>query len=161
MERKEGRGRPVALNSQQQERGQEETKERQPLPSVWDVLERKVRLHGELSAARIAGEEYERERTKLNRLSNERSDNRTARDNLILDLYAEIRAEPTGTLPIPVTFRELSLEEFQQLRSKVELMSNKQIVEEIRKAEEEYERKEEELFKGGGGWPPPNSIVQV
>jgi hypothetical protein len=138
------------------------TPERQPLPSVWDKLERDVRLHEKLSSGRITREDYERERIKLNRLSNEISDKRTTRDNLILDLYGEITCEPTGTLPGVAYFRELSLAEFREFRSKVEPMSDDEICEEIRKAEEENDRKSDELFeKKGGGFPPPNSIVSV
>jgi hypothetical protein len=119
-------------------------------------------LHEKLSPGRITREHYERERIKLNRSSNEISDKRTTRDNLIFDLYAEITCEPTGTFPGVAYFRELSLEEFREFRSKVEPLSDDEIREEICRVEEENDRKSDELFeKKGGGFPPPNSIVSV
>jgi hypothetical protein len=58
-----------------------------------------------------------------------------------------------------VIFRELSLEEFQQFRSKVDPLPEERITEEIHKANEEYERKRKE--KPGGRFPPPDSVVSV
>jgi hypothetical protein len=141
MERKEGRGRPVAPNSQQQERGQEETKERQPLPSVWEVLESRVRLAAKFNSkdteTRITYEEHELERLKLSRLSNEISKKGTDRDKLIIGLFNSITIQPGKYGP---SDRDLSLEEFQQLRSKVEPLAEEEIREEIRSVNEEYNR---------------------
>src|SRR4051812_12738887 len=41
------------------------SQERQPLPSVWDVLEGQVRIHEEFSSHLITYQEYDRERRKL------------------------------------------------------------------------------------------------
>jgi hypothetical protein len=115
--------------------------EREPLPSVWDILERKVRIHEERSSKRMTYEEYDRERCNLNRSLDELYEKGTARDGFIQHLYNAISMEPTGTLPDPVRFRHLSLEEFQQLRSRLEPLSDEQLAEEKHKAEEEFERK--------------------
>ena len=141
--------------------GRIKTPERQPLPSVWDELERRARLHEELSSDRITWKDYEREEIKLNKLSNEMLDKRTPREKLILHLHTVISLQPSGTLPLPAYIRTLSLEEFQQFRSKVELMSEEEVREEIRKAEEEYDRKDDEITrkKGGGGKPPPLTLA--
>jgi hypothetical protein len=119
----------------------QESPERQALPSVWDVLERKVRIEEEFSSNRMTRLEYYRELGEVNQLLDEIGEKGTARDRLIEPLYNAITMEPTGMLPNPVTSRELTLEEFQQFRSKVEPMSNKEIRKEIRKAWEEYKRK--------------------
>jgi hypothetical protein len=102
-----------------------------------------VRIHEELSAHRITFQEYmyKRERRNLIDLEDEIAEKGTSHDKLILKLHNSVIIEPTGTLPNPVTFRELTLEEFQQFRSKVEPMSEEEIAEEIRKAKEEFERK--------------------
>jgi hypothetical protein len=159
---KPSRGFPAPQTEQSPHGGSVKTPERQSLPSVWDELEREVRLHEKLSSGRITREDYERERIKLNLLSNEISDKRTTRDNLIADLYGEITCEPTGTIPVIASYRDLSLEEFRKFRSKVELMSDDEIREEIQKAEDENDHKSDELFKKKGGvFPGPNSIINV
>ncbi|MGI0034869.1 MAG: ThiF family adenylyltransferase, partial [Nitrososphaera sp.] len=56
----------------------------------------------------------------------------TDRDKLILELHTEIILEP-GEMPVVVYPRDMSLQEFQHFRSKVEPMSEKEIREEIRK----------------------------
>jgi hypothetical protein len=118
-----------------------ESREHQPLPSVWSVLERKVRIEEEFSSNRMTRQEYYRELGEVNQLLDAIGEKGTAHDRLIEPLYNSITMEPTGMLPNPVTSRELSLEEFQQFRSKVEPMSNKEIRKEIRKAREEFKRK--------------------
>jgi hypothetical protein len=125
--------------------------ERQAIPSGWDVLERRVKLGAEFNAGHRTYEEYERERRKLNLLSNEISDKRSARDKLILKLHAEITIQPVDSQPVPFKIITLSPEEFQQFRSKVESMSDDEIREEIRKAEEEFRRKSKEVDKKRGG----------
>ena len=84
----------------------------------------------------------------------------SSRDRLIRDLYREIRYEP-APFPSPVKVRQLTLEEFQQFRSKIDPLSDEEIAGELRKAEEENDRKSDEFFKKGGGFRPPNSIVRV
>jgi hypothetical protein len=117
--------------------------ERRPLPSVWDILERKVKLSAPdvKDRPRWGSDEYKREVDELNRLEKEIDEKATARDKLILDLYDTIIMEPTGTLPVPVDWIDLSLEDFSQFRSQVEPMSEKEIGEEIRQANVEFQRK--------------------
>ena len=138
-----------------------ESRARQPLqlPNVWDYAERKVRLHAPDVEDRPQreSEEYKREMEEVNRLYRELEERGTPRDNLILDLYGEIRCEP-APFPNPTRLRDLSLEEFQQFRSRVESLSDEQITEEILKAEAEFDRKSDEF---GGGFAPPGSTVRV
>jgi hypothetical protein len=143
MERNEGRWKRPGEPKKEQGRGQGESKKRQPLPNVWDVLERVVRLDAPdvEDRPRWGSQEYKRELHEVNRFEKELTERGTPRDNLILDLHDTITTEPTGTLPVPLTFRELSLEEFRQFRSRVELLPDVEIREELRKAKEEFERK--------------------
>jgi hypothetical protein len=154
-----GQGRPEGAPKEedrtpQKEQGRwhKESAERQPLPGVWNILERRVRLHEELSAGRISGEEYEREQIKLNRTCYEIEKKGSDRDKLIIKLHGCITHEPTGTLPLPLKERNMSLEEFQQFRSKVEPLADEELAEKVRTAEEDYERKRNETpFRGA--WP--------
>jgi hypothetical protein len=146
---------PIGVSPPEQslQGGGSKSPERQQLPNVWDYLERQVRIHEEHGSQSITREEYYSERRELNRFEEELIERGTARDNLILDLHLSITKEPTGTLPVPVSFINLSLQEFQQFRSKVEPMSEEEIREEIRKAEEEFERK----AKAPPGRSPPKT----
>jgi hypothetical protein len=96
---------------------------------------------------------YHREKDRLNRLHQELAEKGTARDKILLDLYQVVRKEPAG-LPIVVRFRHLSLEEFHQFRSKVEPMSEEELAEEKRKADEEFKRKQEEFLRPLKNNPP-------
>jgi hypothetical protein len=122
-------------------RGGSKSPERQPLPDVWDVLERKVKLHASDIKDRPRGQEYYRELSEVNRSLDELYEKGIPRDMLIQNLYTVKTMEPTGKLPVPVTSRDLSLEGFQQFRRKVEPLSEGEIMEEIHTAEEEFERK--------------------
>jgi hypothetical protein len=104
-----------------------EGREHQPLPSVWDYLERFTRFHAPDvgDCPRWGTREYRREADELKRLERELREKGTARDDLIHTLYTEITVEPTGTLPVPVDFRDLTLEEFRQFRSQVEPLSER------------------------------------
>jgi hypothetical protein len=128
------------------------TPERQPLPNVWDVLERKVRLRAFGSDRR--DEKYDREWCELNRLVDEIDKKGTDREKLISNLYRELIWYPTGTLPVVASFTHLSPEEFKQFRSKVEPMADDEIREEIRKAKAEYKRKQDEINKDRGDDDP-------
>jgi hypothetical protein len=152
MERKEGRGRPGAPTKEQRE-----SKERQPLPNVWDVLERKVRINEERSSSRITEEEHDQERQKLDSSLNKLDEKGTARDRVIEELYNVLTIELTNSFSIKI--KALSLDEFHQLRSKVEPMSDDEIREEIHKKREERNRKDEKSSKGGGGRRPPPSLA--
>ena len=171
MERDKGQGRPEGAPKEEdrapqkeQGRGHKESAERQPLPNVWEVLEREVRLAAKFNSkdteTRITYEEYELERLKLGRLSNEISKKGTDRDKLIFKLHAGITIQPIDSLPVPFKIIDLSLIEFQRFRSKVEPMSNEEIREEIRKAEEEFRRKSKEIDKKGGVKPPPFTLAR-
>ena len=92
----------------EQSQPQQEGGERQPLPGVWDVLECRARIHEARSSNRMTSQEYDREMLKLNRLKREQYEKGTTRDKLILDLSTAITIEP-GNLPVPITFRHLSL----------------------------------------------------
>jgi hypothetical protein len=102
---------------------------------VWDLLERKVRLKD-----RPRGQEYKQELCEMNRLLDEIVVKGTDRERLTLELYDEIRYEPGKGQGIG-RFRRLSLEEFQQFRSKFESMPNKELAEETcSKREKKNER---------------------
>jgi hypothetical protein len=62
------------------------TPERQPLPSAWDLLERKARCSDEFLSGRTTSEEYDREERELDRLKKEIDKKGTARDKHILAL---------------------------------------------------------------------------
>jgi hypothetical protein len=92
--------------------------ERQPLPDVWDVLERKARRYDNLS--RMTKDESEHEQDELNRLKDEIDEKGTDRDKHILSLLYNRR--PRLSL----------LSEQQQInewRSEVEQMSDDEIAE--------------------------------
>jgi len=129
---------------------------------VWDILEREVRLDERYDEDRLTSQEYkefERELGEVNRLKNELYKKGTDRERLILDLHTAITLEPSG-LPVLLPYnRGLSREEFQQLRSKAEPLSEERIAEEIRKAKEEFERKSK--AHPGRGSPPPSSVISV
>jgi hypothetical protein len=157
MERNEGRWKRPGGPKKEQERGQKESKERQPLPNVWDILERKVRINEERSSGRITEEEHDQERRKLDSALNELDEKGTDRDRLTEKLYNVLTIRLTNSFSIKI--KALSLDEFHQLRSKVEPMSDDELREEIRKAEEERNRKDGKTSKGGGGRRPPPSLA--
>jgi hypothetical protein len=113
---------------------------------VWEILERKARASDEFYSGRITREEWKREGNEVDRLKEEIDEKGTARDKLILDLYTEITIEP-GNLPVPVVFRELSLEKFYQLRSQIEPLTEDEVAEALHKQKEANERKFEEFHK--------------
>jgi hypothetical protein len=113
-----------------------------------------MRLEAREAQGQIGQEEYDRELREVNRLTNEIHKKGTARDRLILDLHNSITIQPGGSRTLPFEIEDLSLEEFQQLRSRVEAMSHEEIAEELRKQKEENKRKAEELRKRRGPLPP-------
>jgi hypothetical protein len=115
--------------------------ERQPLPSVWDVLEHRVKVYTPDSNRGFA--ERSRQKEVVNRWM-EGMRKKGDRDGLIIDLYTSITVQPGhGERSI----KELSIEEFPQFRSKVESMSEEEIAAEIHKEEEAKQRKIEESRK--------------
>jgi hypothetical protein len=114
---------------------------------VWEILERHVRLNAKDVKDCPRGQEHDRERHEVNWLIYDLKTNKgTARDKLLIELFNSITIQPGEHGP---SDRDLSPVEFQQLRSKVEPMSEEEISEEIRKQEEEKERKIEEARKSG------------
>jgi hypothetical protein len=137
-----------------------ESQEHQPLPSVWDVLERRVRLHVREDEDHSRGEEYHRELREVNRLLNELDDQGTARDRLIQRLYVMKTYAPANP-PLISAHRDLSLQEFQQFRSQVEPLDDEAIGETIRQQREENTRKREAFFKGKNILPPSDSMGRL
>jgi hypothetical protein len=118
MERKEG-----APNSQEgaSPRGQKESKEHQPLPSVWDVLERRMKLKDY-----PRGKEFEQKAIEVLNLQDLKTTYGTDREKLIFKLYHAVRYEP-GDERQPERYRRLSLEEFREFRSQVEMLSDEEL----------------------------------
>jgi hypothetical protein len=140
-------GKPPPGPEQPQEGGGK-SPERQPLPNIWDVLEWKVRIDEcylgldrysvpqgfhDLQEAR----EYYREQREVKRLEEELAEKGTARDKLIFDLFDSITLRLGSG---ESTYRYLSRDEFQQLRSKVEPFSDEKIAKETRE-QNEYSRR--------------------
>jgi hypothetical protein len=140
--------------------GGSKSPERQPLPSVWDVLERDVRFGERYDndfPTRQEYEEGEQELSEVQRLKGELYEKGSSRDRLILDLYNTVTLEPSG-LPVLIPYnRSLSREEFQQFRSHIGMLSKKQLAEEIRKAKEDFKRREE--AHPGRRFPPPGTVT--
>jgi hypothetical protein len=126
---------------------------------VWEVLERDVRFGERYDKDYLTDQEWEesdRELGELKRLKSEQYEKGTARSMLILDLYNTITLEPGGLPAIIPYNRSLSREECQQFRSKVERLSEKEIAEEIVKAEKDFERRIDSRFS-----PPPPGAVSI
>jgi hypothetical protein len=145
------------LGSEQPQAGGSTSPERQALTSVWDVLERSVKLEARNAEGQIGHEEYDREVGEVGRLEEELMEKGTARDRLILELYDNITIQPGGSWTLPFEIEDPSPEELKKFRSKVEPMSETEIAEELRKQKEENKRKAEELRKRRGS-PPPGII---
>jgi hypothetical protein len=130
-----------------------ESRARQPLPNVWNVLEREVRLDTpELPP--MSKEDYSREIEEISRLQVEMDQNGTTRDNLIRGLYwttISVNVPPNRS---PLSLRHLSLEEFQKFRSQVEPLSEEELAEKNRKIEEESDQKRDEYRKRHKDDPP-------
>jgi hypothetical protein len=124
---------------QQPQGGGIKSPERQLLPGVWDVLERRVKAWTH-DPNRSYGMRID-EHNEVKRLMDGLKEKGTERDRLIIGLYTSITIQPG---PGERIVRELSLEEFPQFRSKVEPMSDDEIREEVHREEEEKQRKIEE-----------------
>jgi hypothetical protein len=102
-------------------------------------------------------EEGKRELGEMNRLKGDLYEKGFPRDKLILDLYNTVTLEPSG-LPVLIPYnRSLSREEYEQFRSHIELLSEEQLAEEIRKAKEDFKRREE--AHPGRRFPPPGTVT--
>jgi hypothetical protein len=108
-----------------------------------------VRLHAsDVEDHPIQGsQEYKREGYEVDQLIEEVQQNGTPRDRNIFNLY-KASVSVLGHLPVPLIYRDPSLEEFQQFRSRAEPMADKELFKAVRKAEAELKRKAKELRKG-------------
>jgi hypothetical protein len=137
-----------SASPKEQGRLQSEGKERQPLPSVWDVLERRVKLWAPaLEQPLMSKEEYVREAWEVKLLKEEKEEKGTDREKLIFALFElDTRAfKPnrpgTDILNLSGTdLRSIFLEELQQFRSRVEPMSDKELTMEVRQLESFWRR---------------------
>jgi hypothetical protein len=122
--------------------------ERQLLLNVWDVLERMVYLHASdvENRARRGSQENKRKVEEVDRLIEEIRKNGTFRDKNTFNLY-KATVSVLGQPPVPLIFRDPTLEEFRQLRSRFEPMSDRELAKEVRKAEAELEREAKRLRK--------------
>jgi hypothetical protein len=132
MERKEGQGRrpgapknPENTTPRGQGRGQRESKERHPLPSVWDYLKSELRRSEKPSSgqrAQLRLDEWLRTRKRFEKKAE-------GRDKLIFQL------ESTFRLPWYV----LPEERLQEFRSLVEQLTDEELTECVRKQEKEIQ----------------------
>jgi hypothetical protein len=116
---------------------QPESQERQPLPSVWDVLERKWRYFARELPTMTEDERLDY-RCKIWRLEAEIEEKGTPRDKLILDLFTWgviLQPDPEGQS----SYKRLSPKDFQQFRSLVDRSSVEELAVELRKHKPEYE----------------------
>lgn len=137
MERDRPQGQPGVPNKEQGG-SQKESKERQPLPSVWDVLQVKAELWSLETRFRMNPTERETEKRKLKQKEQLVSKKGTPRDKLILELVTNIIFPPIAGGGTTCTFS--SPEELQQLRSQVDPLSEEELFKEVRKQREEIER---------------------
>ena len=83
-------GKSPPLSPEQQPQGEgTKSPERQPLPSVWNVLERKVKVDAPdiEDRPKYGSQDYKREAEEVNRLEMELSEKGTTREKLIVDLF--------------------------------------------------------------------------
>jgi hypothetical protein len=107
---------------------------------VWDVLERSVRLIAPDVEKGLSDKEYAREAVEVHRLIGKLMKKGTDREKLIIDLYANIANVLPG-YQIMGYSDAISLKRFRQSRSEVEAMSDEELRETVRQANEEFERK--------------------
>jgi hypothetical protein len=126
------------------------TTEHQQLPDVWRVLERNVRLSApDIKDRPISGsQEFWSEARELDRLERVMEEKGTPRDKLILDLFNNVTLASPYIWP---GYKNFSLGEFQQFRSRVEPLSEEQIGEEIGRVKDEWSRKYDPYYKSGEG----------
>jgi hypothetical protein len=114
-----------------------ESQERQPLPSVWDVVERKWRYFARELPPMSEDERFDY-RNETWRLEAEIKEIGTPRDKLILGLFnwgVILKPDPEGRS----SYERLSPEDLQQFRTLVEQSSDEELAAELRKHEPKYE----------------------
>jgi hypothetical protein len=117
--------------------GGSKSPERQPLPSVWDVVERQWRFFTRELPPMTEDERLDY-RSETWGLEAEIQEKGTPRDKLILGLFnwgVILRPDPKGRS----SYERLSPEDLQQFRSLVERSSDEELATELRKHEPEYE----------------------
>ena len=112
--------------------------ERKTPPSVWGILERQVKLWAP-GGPRMDRKEFVREAREVKLLKEEIEEKGTAREKLSFALYELekmfIRPDRPGSDTLKllgISPRSVFLEELQSLRSRVEAMSDEQLVERVR-----------------------------
>jgi hypothetical protein len=121
--------------------------ERQPLPGVWDILERRVKLWAPaLGQPLMSKEEYVGEACGVKLLKEEIEKKGTAREKLIFALFEldkrTFRPDRPGTDILNLLgtdLRSIFLKELQQFRSRVEPMADEELAKEVRQLEQLYE----------------------
>jgi hypothetical protein len=132
--------RPRGALTSQEAKSSQESQDRPPLPNVWSVLERNVRLNAPdvKDRPRSGSQEFWCEVSEANRLRGELKEKGTLRDNLILNLFQWIGTTSPYRWP---GHRIIPLEEFQQFRSQVEPLSEEEVREKIGRVKDEWSRK--------------------
>jgi hypothetical protein len=139
MERKEGQGRPEDVPKSQSNSNQPEQQAQgegiktpvcQPLPNVWDILERKARSSDEFCRGRMTEGEWRRELDEVEWLKKATYKKGTPRDKHILALLFN-RA--------PGLNLQSELEQIQEWRSLVEQLTDEELAECGRKQKEGIE----------------------
>jgi hypothetical protein len=128
----EGRG-GVPPPQGEQAKPKQEGREREPLPSVWDVVERHWRFFTRELPPMTEGERLDY-RSETWRLETEIKEKGTPRDKHILDLFmwgVILKPDPEGRS----SYERLVPEDFQQFRSLVEKSSEEELAEELHKHE--------------------------
>ena len=112
--------------------------EAQPRPSVWDVLERQVKLWVP-GRPRMNKKEFIREAREVKLLKEEIQENGTVRERLTFTLYDLEKMLMRPDRPgrdilklLGISPRNVLLEEIHSLRSRVEAMSDEQLVDRVR-----------------------------
>ena len=142
--------------SQQQEQapqsGAPNSPERQPLPSVWDVLERMAQLQEERErvskqlgpyvtrARRAMIVKWSDKEIALGRELKAVHDLGTDRDRLIIDVYTTMATYESGE-PVPWSRGLVLPEHTRQFISRAAPMSNEELAEELHKAQKVVERR--------------------
>lgn len=106
---------------QQPQGGGIKSAERQSLPGVWDILERRMKLKDYPK-----GKEFEQKAIEVLNLQDLKTTYGTDREKLIFKLYNTVRYEP-GDERQPERYRRLSQEQFQRFRSQVESLPDEEL----------------------------------
>lgn len=129
-----------------------ESRERQPLPSVLDILERRAQLQEERErvsqqlgpyvthARRAMLVEYSDKEIDLGKELQAVHDSGTDRDRLIIDVYRTMTTYESGE-PVPWSMDLPLPRHIRQFISRVAPMSNEEFAEELRKAQKMVERR--------------------